>query len=293
VADVVPTPDGRALVIADIHDSILVWELASGKERFRLAAKADKIALSPDGRVLAWAGKDRVIRLVDLHSGRELRRLEGHPATIMSMRFMPDGKSLVSGGIEGAALVWDLEDLKLPTPARAGQAVTNVLWDHLADADARQAWKALQEMAAEPESTLAFVRKQLRPVTAPDGKRLDQLVADLDSNDFAKRQAAGDELEKLAELAEPELTRVLAGKPSLEMRSRVEQLLERLVLRYPVSGERLRGIRAVEVLETIGSAEAQAVLKELSQGAEGSRLTREAKSSLRRLSGMRALDQSR
>ena len=67
---------------------------------------------------------------------------------------------------------------------------------------ARSKKQVLQELAGEPESALALVRKHLRPVAAPDAKRLDQLVADLDSNDFAKRQAAGDELEKLAELAE-------------------------------------------------------------------------------------------
>ena len=40
--------------------------------------------------------------------------------------------------------------------------------------------------------------------------------------------------------------------------------------------ERLRALRGVEVLERMGSAEADAVLAELARGASGARLTREA-----------------
>jgi hypothetical protein len=45
----------------------------------------------------------------------------------------------------------------------------------------------------------------------------------------------------------------------------------------------IRGYRAVEVLEHIGTVEARKVLETLAAGAEGARLTEDAKSSLARL----------
>ena len=47
--------------------------------------------------------------------------------------------------------------------------------------------------------------------------------------------------------------------------------------------ERLRSQRAVLVLEQIGSSEAKQLLETLSKGAEGSPLTEEAKSAMKRM----------
>ena len=49
--------------------------------------------------------------------------------------------------------------------------------------------------------------------------------------------------------------------------------------------EKLRAIRACEVLEAIGSADAKVVLVEWSKGSPGATLTREARESLERLKG--------
>jgi len=51
----------------------------------------------------------------------------------------------------------------------------------------------------------------------------------------------------------------------------------------PWSGKRLRLWRVIQVLEGIGTFEAQQVLEKLAKGTPGSRLTREAQTSLQRL----------
>jgi hypothetical protein len=61
------------------------------------------------------------------------------------------------------------------------------------------------------------------------------------------------------------LRNVLEGKPSLELKSRVEKLLEKLESLPPA--DQLRLLRAVEVLEYIGTAEARQLLESLGQGA--------------------------
>ena len=112
---------------------------------------------------------------------------------------------------------------------------------------------------------------------------MERLITDLDSDRFEVRDAAARELTQLGEQVEPALRRVLEGKPSPEARRRVEALLTGP--RRVRSPEGLRGLRAVQALECVGTAEARRVLEGLSRGAPEARLTREAKAALRRLAG--------
>jgi hypothetical protein len=108
------------------------------------------------------------------------------------------------------------------------------------------------------------------------------LIADLDSPRFAVRQRAQKALEREGELVEPMLRQALRGKPTLELRRRVEGVLAKLEV-SKLSLEQVRVLRAQAALEYIGNAEAQAMLRALAQGEGGARLTREAQGSLDRL----------
>jgi hypothetical protein len=110
-------------------------------------------------------------------------------------------------------------------------------------------------------------------------------TGDLDTNQFAVRESAKQELEKLGEIAAPACRKALEQKPSVEARRRLEALLEKQSREWQnPSSERLRTLRAVEVLEHIGTPEARQVLETLAKGAPEARLTQEAAESLQRLS---------
>lgn len=72
------------------------------------------------------------------------------------------------------------------------------------------------------------------------------------------------------------------SEPPLEMQVRLEHILE-TVTAAGLSLEQVRDLRAVEVLEQIGTAEAKSLLKKLSSGAKDARLTQEVEESLKRL----------
>jgi hypothetical protein len=155
-------------------------------------------------------------------------------------------------------------------------------WTDLAGGDARVAFQAMGDMIAQPKETVALLATKLQPVPHVDTAIIDQLVVDLDSDNFTKRQKATKELEKLDALARPALEKVLAKPPSAEARSRAKNLLDRLD--GPISGpDDLRMVRAVEVLERIGDAPARELLARLAKGAPAARLTVEASASLSRL----------
>jgi HEAT repeat protein len=111
------------------------------------------------------------------------------------------------------------------------------------------------------------------------------LLAELDDERFKVRERATRALEKLAETAEPPLKKALAGDPSPEARRRIEGVLDKLKKdRLNPPADRTRLVRAVEVLELIGSAEARQVLNALARGAPEAQITLEAKTALERLS---------
>lgn len=138
-------------------------------------------------------------------------------------------------------------------------------------------------MADDPATSVAFLKEQIKPVppVAPD--RLRSLLTDLDSDQFAVREAAEKRLRTFGERVASSLRAELKAKPSPEKRKRIEEVLAALDATSTLSGESLRALRAVQVLERIGSAEAQQLLNKLSHGVESARLTQAANESLTRL----------
>jgi hypothetical protein len=106
-------------------------------------------------------------------------------------------------------------------------------------------------------------------------------MKELDSDLFTVRDGATHRLEQLGESAVGSLKRALPMSPSLEVRRRIEGVIEKLETR-PIARATLREIRAVEALEYCGGAAARKLLQELARGDADARLTLEAKESLAR-----------
>ncbi len=66
--------------------------------------------LSPDGKLLATAGYDRVIMIWNTLDGQLLRKLEGHNGAIYDLDFDANGKILASASADETIKVWRVED---------------------------------------------------------------------------------------------------------------------------------------------------------------------------------------
>ena len=157
-------------------------------------------------------------------------------------------------------------------------------WDDLAAVDAAKAYAAIDRLAADPAKALPLLRQKLTPVIV-DPKWLAARLAELDHKKFTVREAAMRELEKVADAVESELRRALEKPPPLEVRNRLLQVLkhaEAVQTSVPPTAL-VQRLRALAVLERIGSEEARALLCDLAAGAADARLTQEAAAALRRL----------
>ncbi len=273
-----------SLIITDLGSSRVTWDTRTGA-RLRASPYPRELipmAASPDGRTLAALFEGGLI-LAERASGGQRRAFRGHTGEIVSVRFNRDGRRLISGGVDTTALVWDVTGGR-PKRADLSSKELTARWEALAADDAGRAFDALWDLAGAP-GTVPFLRERIKPIMAPDPERLARLMAELDAEFFEVREAASGELARLGELAEPALVSLLAGQPSAEVRKRAEGLLKNL--REPAdgrsTGEALRQVRAVEVLEMIGTAEAREQLGLLGKGAPAATLTREAQEALGRL----------
>src|SRR5262249_32031777 len=170
----------------------------------------------------------------------------------------PASRMLVSGSQDSTAMIWDvtglMRDGRLPTLSVSPQKLTT-LWAELAEGDAAKAWRAMWTLTASPRQTVPLLNERLSPASIVNAERITRLIADLDGDQFAVREKAERQLEKIGEQAEPALRKTLAARPSAEVRRRVEQLLEKLE-RGLLPGTRLQQLRAIEVLEQIGTSDA-------------------------------------
>ncbi len=64
------------------------------------------VAISPDSRALASAGRDRSIDLWDVASGELRQSLQGHTNSITCLAFHPAGELMASGSTDGTVRLW-------------------------------------------------------------------------------------------------------------------------------------------------------------------------------------------
>jgi WD40 repeat protein len=286
VMSVAFSPDSKA-VAAGGSSLVRIWDAISGQEWAGLAGHQGHVqcvAFSPDSRLLATGGIDHTVALWEVASGKPLVPPSVHRDICNCLAFSADGKTLVAGSFDTSALVWDLKSL-----AGAGKVKNlaakelEALWGELAG-DPGAAHRAIWVLAGQ-EKAVGFLKARLAGGPAEDhGPRLRKLIADLDDDDFHVREAASRDLAKLGAAALPALREALRNKPSLEVQRRIEALLEGQDTSRgeALTGDLLRSVRAVQVLERVGTPEAQELLRSLTKG-PAERVAREAGEALTRL----------
>lgn len=218
--------DGRSLAVAisrpGMAGEVRIYPVpAQGvpadRPRLTLAAHRDvihDIAWSPDGRLLATCGYDRLIKLWDAATGKELHTLKDHSDAVYSLAFSPDGRQLASGAADRAVKVWDTATgQRRYTLSESTDWVYAVAWSpdgrHLAAAGVDKSirlWEVSGAGAKLVRSVFGHEKPVVRLVYAADGQTLysfgeDRTVKAWDARRLTERHVYPSQPEAILALA--------------------------------------------------------------------------------------------
>lgn len=227
------------------------------------------------------SGQRRTELLVwDLASGNVLARIDSD-APISTASFSPYGKAVVFGTATGLAQLWSFAER---FDDRSSNAFSLAVADQqLISTDPFPAMRKMSFLERRPEMAHRYVRQFVPPAAVDE---VAQLLHQLDSGDFQKREAASRALAALHIFQRWRPMDALRFVKSEEARARlntVAALYRRQSSLSAADADVLRTIRAVRLLEQIGCKNSVDLLRQLANGKQAAFRTWWAKLALGRV----------
>jgi len=218
----------------------------------------------------------------DLVTGKVVREIDDYPPAQTIAR-LSDPRKCVLRGYDGTILIWQAPSSWVPRVQKAQfSGDLGALWDRLAG-DSRGAYQASATLADAGDQAEEFFASHW---TSPsfDSDRARAWITDLSSDDVDVRSRARDGLKRLGPQAVPLMNESLDHQlgdaaSKKDLRNLIALVCGPLI----EDSEELRRVRAIQVLEMIGTRKARELLARISKGPPAARETRYASEALARL----------
>jgi len=280
------SPDGSILATSSTDRDINLW---STKPRALIASLKQNdrgvlcMVFSRDGRMLATGDMGGLIRLWEVWSGRLIMALEGHPGSVYGLSFSRRG-SLASCGTEGKIFVWNPISAFIRNNGGEPSSVDE-LWLRLGGENAHEAYQAIGSFIQAKTKTADYFQAKHSTID-PGQEGIFSLISQLDDDDARKREEATEELSRLGLGAQSHIEDALRGTHNAEVRRRLEEALNNLLVPTRMRPSTLRQLRSIQILELLGTPEAKEVLIKIAESSPSKRLMTEARAAVGRIEGI-------
>lgn len=109
------SPDGATVATGGADNAIRMFEVASGKLKFKTEQHADwvmGVAFHPETNLIVSASRDKTARVINTVSGELEATYQGHTEGVFAAVFSEDGKHAYSAGRDKKIHVWDIKEGK-------------------------------------------------------------------------------------------------------------------------------------------------------------------------------------
>lgn len=107
------SPDGKTILTGSDFtgdNTARLWDVTTGQMIQEFVGHTQgmmSVDISPDGRLVATAGRDGTARLWEAATGKQLNILTGHENEIAAIRFSPDSSLVATSGDDQIIRLWD------------------------------------------------------------------------------------------------------------------------------------------------------------------------------------------
>jgi WD40 repeat protein len=121
------SPDSMLLVSGGTDHTLRVWDVETGDSAVaQVSGPPREMVFVPDNRTLLFSSNNNAVGVLDAPTGEVRRMMRGHTARVLKMALSRDGLRLVTGGLDRAVRVWDVESGESRLVGEHGEEVQSV-----------------------------------------------------------------------------------------------------------------------------------------------------------------------
>jgi WD40 repeat protein len=105
---------GKVIFSGDDAGKIIIWSLETQKKlrELNVGNQINALTMSFDPKTVFVAGKEPVVRVINVANGQTVRSFVGHTDMINAIEISPNQKYLLTGSNDKSARIWDLRTAK-------------------------------------------------------------------------------------------------------------------------------------------------------------------------------------